>query len=94
MRIGELLQHAINNCLEYADKNDVQVMIHTDTLNESGFVENTIKALKIELFMLIIQRALVEDMLLILLKFVDKKCYSIINKSYYDLILVILLKNI
>jgi len=37
---------AINNCLNVADAMDVQVMIHTDTLNESGFVETTIKALK------------------------------------------------
>ena len=36
---------AINNCLSVADNLDVQVMIHTDTLNESGFVENTIKAI-------------------------------------------------
>ncbi|MAU20306.1 MAG: urease subunit alpha [Martelella sp.] len=35
---------AIDNCLSVADKYDVQVMIHTDTLNESGFVEDTIKA--------------------------------------------------
>ena len=37
---------AIDNCLSVADDNDVQVMIHTDTLNESGFVEDTIKAFK------------------------------------------------
>jgi urease subunit alpha len=37
---------AIDCCLSVADAMDVQVMIHTDTLNESGFVENTIKALK------------------------------------------------
>src|SRR6056300_891991 len=37
---------AINNCLNVADNMDIQVMIHTDTLNESGFVENTIKAIK------------------------------------------------
>jgi len=37
---------AIDNCLNVADAMDVQVMIHTDTLNESGFVETTIKALK------------------------------------------------
>ena len=37
---------AIDNCLNVADKMDVQVMIHTDTLNESGFVENTIEAIK------------------------------------------------
>ncbi len=37
---------AIDNCLSVADKADVQVMIHTDTLNESGFVEDTIKAFK------------------------------------------------
>ncbi len=37
---------AIDNCLTVADKYDVQVMIHTDTLNESGFVEDTVKAFK------------------------------------------------
>ena len=37
---------AIDNCLNVADDHDVQVMIHTDTLNESGFVESTIKAIK------------------------------------------------
>ncbi len=36
---------AIDNCLTIADKFDIQVMIHTDTLNESGFVENTLKAI-------------------------------------------------
>ncbi len=36
---------AINCCLSVADAYDVQVMIHTDTLNESGFVENTIDAI-------------------------------------------------
>lgn len=35
---------AIDNCLSVADRYDVQVMIHTDTLNESGFVEDTIAA--------------------------------------------------
>jgi hypothetical protein len=34
---------AIDCCLSVADEYDVQVMIHTDTLNESGFVEDTIK---------------------------------------------------
>ncbi|NDW45333.1 urease subunit alpha [Ruegeria sp. PrR005] len=37
---------AINCCLSVADAWDVQVMIHTDTLNESGFVEHTVKAMK------------------------------------------------
>ncbi|MCO6049369.1 urease subunit alpha [Mesorhizobium sp. RP14(2022)] len=37
---------AIDTCLSVADDYDVQVMIHTDTLNESGFVEDTIKAFK------------------------------------------------
>ncbi len=37
---------AIDNCLAVADDYDVQVMIHTDTLNESGFVEDTIAAFK------------------------------------------------
>ncbi len=37
---------AIDNCLSVAEKFDIQVAIHTDTLNESGFVENTIAAFK------------------------------------------------
>ncbi|TPL38506.1 MULTISPECIES: urease subunit alpha [unclassified Mesorhizobium] len=37
---------AIDCCLSVADDHDVQVMIHTDTLNESGFVENTVAAIK------------------------------------------------
>ena len=37
---------AIDCCLSVADEMDVQVMIHTDTLNESGFVETTIAAIK------------------------------------------------
>ncbi|MFV0491756.1 MAG: urease subunit alpha [Pseudorhodobacter sp.] len=36
---------AINCCLKVADEMDIQVMIHTDTLNESGFVENTLAAI-------------------------------------------------
>jgi urease subunit alpha len=36
---------AIDCCLSVADDLDIQVMIHTDTLNESGFVEDTIKAI-------------------------------------------------
>jgi urease subunit alpha len=37
---------AIDNCLSVADRYDVQVAIHTDTLNESGFVEDTLAAFK------------------------------------------------
>lgn len=37
---------AIDNCLSVADVFDVQVAIHTDTLNESGFVEHTLAAMK------------------------------------------------
>jgi urease alpha subunit len=37
---------AIDRCLEVADEFDVQVAIHTDTLNEAGFVEDTIAAIK------------------------------------------------
>jgi urease subunit alpha len=37
---------AIDNCLTVADEMDVQVAIHSDTLNESGFVESTIAAFK------------------------------------------------
>jgi len=37
---------AIDTCLNVADDYDVQVLIHTDTLNESGFVENTVAAFK------------------------------------------------
>ncbi|WP_296478124.1 urease subunit alpha [Roseinatronobacter sp.] len=36
---------AIDCCLSVAEETDIQVMIHTDTLNESGFVENTLKAI-------------------------------------------------
>jgi urease subunit alpha len=37
---------AIDTCLTVADEYDIQVAIHTDTLNEAGFVENTIAAFK------------------------------------------------
>jgi urease subunit alpha len=37
---------AIDNCLSVAENMDVQVAIHTDTLNESGFVEHTLNAMK------------------------------------------------
>ena len=37
---------AIDNCLSVAERHDVQVTIHTDTLNESGFVEDTFAAFK------------------------------------------------
>jgi urease subunit alpha len=37
---------AINNCLDVAEETDTQVAIHSDTLNESGFVEDTIAATK------------------------------------------------
>ncbi len=37
---------AIDTCLTVADETDIQVMIHTDTLNESGFVEDTVAAFK------------------------------------------------
>ncbi len=37
---------SIDNCLSVAEKYDIQVAIHTDTLNESGFVEDTIAAFK------------------------------------------------
>ncbi len=37
---------AISNCLDVAEEADIQVAIHSDTLNESGFVENTIAATK------------------------------------------------
>jgi urease subunit alpha len=37
---------AIDNCLSVADQFDVQVTIHTDTLNESGFLESTVDAFK------------------------------------------------
>lgn len=37
---------AIDNCLTVCDAHDVQVLIHTDTLNESGFVETSVEAFK------------------------------------------------
>ena len=45
-RTGAPRPAAIDCCLSVADDYDVQVMIHTDTLNESGFVEDTIAAFK------------------------------------------------
>ena len=36
---------SINNCLNVAEQFDIQVAIHTDTLNESGFVEDTLALL-------------------------------------------------
>jgi urease subunit alpha len=37
---------AIDNCLDVAEETDTQVAIHTDTLNESGFVETSVRAMK------------------------------------------------
>jgi urease len=37
---------AINACLDFAEENDIAVTIHTDTLNESGFVDDSIAAMK------------------------------------------------
>jgi urease subunit alpha len=37
---------AIDNCLNVAEETDIQIAIHTDTLNESGFVEDTVAAFK------------------------------------------------
>ena len=45
MKTGEP-RRAIDHCLSVADELDIQVAIHTDTLNESGFVETTIAAFK------------------------------------------------
>jgi urease subunit alpha len=47
---------AIDNCLSVADDHDVQVMIHTDTLNESGFVEDTIAAIGHEFHLTLLPR--------------------------------------
>src|SRR5690606_33234148 len=47
---------AIDNCLSVADDYDVQVMIHTDTLNESGFVEDTSAPSRAAPFMLSTQK--------------------------------------
>lgn len=37
---------SIDNCLNVAERHDIQVAIHSDTLNESGFVEHTLAAMK------------------------------------------------
>merc|ERR1719261_2277185 len=37
---------AIDNALTFADQNDIAITIHTDTINESGFVDDSIAALK------------------------------------------------
>ena len=36
---------AIDECLKLADEQDVQITIHTDTLNESGYVDDTLRAI-------------------------------------------------
>ena len=46
MKIGARRPAAIDTCLSVAERYDVQVAIHTDTINEAGFVEDTIKAFK------------------------------------------------
>ena len=46
MRTGARRRRRSTTALRVADDYDVQVMIHTDTLNESGFVEDTVKAFK------------------------------------------------
>ena len=48
---------AIDCCLYVAEQYDVQIAIHTDTLNESGFVEDTIAAFKVARYILTIRRA-------------------------------------
>ena len=53
---------AIDNCLTVAENYDVQVAIHTDTLNESGFLEETRQHLKIVRFTLTIPKVRVADM--------------------------------
>ena len=44
-RIGSQTPSAIDECLKLADEQDVQVTIHTDTLNESGYVDDTLAAI-------------------------------------------------
>lgn len=53
----------IDACLKVSDMYDVQTAIHTDTLNEAGCVEDTLNAIMVELFILIILKELVVDML-------------------------------
>ncbi len=45
-KTGGTTPASIDNCLSVAEKYDVQIAIHTDTLNESGFVEDTLAAFK------------------------------------------------
>ncbi len=44
---------AIKTCMEVVDEADIQVAIHTDTINEAGFLENTLDAIGTGLFILI-----------------------------------------
>ena len=67
---------AIDNCLNVADDMDIQVMIHTDTLNESGFVENTITAIKTEQYMHSIPKALAAVTHLISLRYAVRAMLS------------------
>ena len=59
---------AIDTCLSIAEETDVQVAIHTDTLNESGFVEETLKAINGRTIIPTIRRGPVAGMLLTLSK--------------------------
>ena len=72
---------AIDQCLSVAEEYDVQVAIHTDTLNECGFVEDTIAAFKIAQSTPITQRVLEEDTLQTLCSCVGKRMFSLLPQT-------------
>ncbi|KAF8747634.1 Urease alpha-subunit, N-terminal domain [Rhizoctonia solani] len=73
---------AIKNCLDVGDKYDVQVNIHTDTLNESGFVESTIAAFGGRTIHTYHTEGAGVDMRPISSLYASKKCASFIDEPY------------
>ena len=62
----------IDTCLTVADEMDIQVAIHTDTLNEAGFVEDSVGAIKVGPFIPFIRRVQAEGTLLTSLKYAEE----------------------
>ena len=84
---------AIDNCLSVAEEFDVQVAIHTDTLNESGFVEDTLAALKGRTIHTITPRGQVGVMLQILSRHVVQTMSCLPVRTLHALIQSIQLMN-
>jgi urease subunit alpha len=74
----------IDTCLTVADEMDVQVAIHTDTLNEAGFVEDSVEQSRVEPFIPFIQRVQAEATLQTLLKYVESQMCSLLQPTRPD----------